>query len=248
MRAEAAGLLRKGRQARSFVITEEHLAGLPEAVQRYLRGVGVAGKEAIRTLRLKQQGFFRAKPGGKWFPMTAEQYFATSPPAFLWYGRVQIFPFSTILAADSFIDGHGKMLAKFLSLIRVADASGPEMDQGALLRYLVEIIWFPTAWLSGCIQWKSIDAHSAKATLRHAGLTVSAVLHFNEDGLLDQVTAERYWVENGKFALRKWSGRVEDYREAGGMRIPMKVEVLWHLDPGDFSYFRAGITEIEYHV
>ena len=102
--------------------------------------------------------------------------------------------------------------------------------------------------MSGCIQWESIDAHSARATLRHAGLTVSAVLHFNEDGLLDQVTAERYWVEDGKFALRHWSGRVEDYREAGGMRIPMKVEVLWHLDTGDSSYFRAGITEIEYHV
>jgi hypothetical protein len=41
---------------------------------------------------------------------------------------------------------------------------------------------------------------------------------------------------------------VEDYREAGGMRIPMKVDVLWHLDTGDFSYFRAEITEIEYNV
>jgi len=248
MRAEAAELLRKGRQARSFVITEEHLAGLPGAVQRYLRGVGVAGQEAVRTLRLKQKGFFRTKPGGKWLPMTAEQYFATSPPAFLWYGRVQALPLFSISAVDSFLDSHGKMLVKFLSLIRVVDASGPEVDQGALLRYLAEIIWFPTAWLSGCIQWESTDAHSAKATLRHAGLTVSAVLHFNEDGLLDQVTAERYWVENGKFALRHWSGRVEDYREVGGMRIPMKVEVLWHLDTGDFSYFRAEITGTEYNL
>jgi len=135
-----------------------------------------------------------------------------------------------------------------LSLITMADASGPEVDQGALLRYLAEMMWFPTAWLADYIQWESIDAHSAKATLRHAGLTVSAVLHFNEDGLVAQVTAERYWDENGKFALRKWSGRVEDYREAGGMRIPMKVDVLWHLDTGDFSYFRAEITEIEYNV
>jgi len=57
--------------------------------------------------------------------------------------------------------------------------------------------WFPTAWLSDYIQWESIDAHYAKATLRHAGLTVSAVLHFDQYGLLAQVTAERYWVQDG---------------------------------------------------
>jgi len=248
MRAEAVELLRGGRQARPFVITDEHLIGLPEAVQHYLRSVGIVGKEAIRTLRLKQRGFFRMKEGGRWLPLAAEQYFTTSPPGFVWYARVQTLPLVTISVADSFLDGHGKVLAKLLSLITVADASGPEVDQGALLRYLAEIIWFPTAWLSDCIQWESIDAHSAKATLRHAGLKESAVVHFNEDGLADQVTAERYRIENGKFALRKWSGRAEDYREVGGMRIPMKVEVVWHLDTGDFSYFRAEITEIEYNI
>lgn len=36
MRAEALELLSEGRQVRTLIVRDEHLFGLPEAVQRYL--------------------------------------------------------------------------------------------------------------------------------------------------------------------------------------------------------------------
>src|SRR5690348_3018448 len=108
MRKEALDLLREGRRAHTFIIRDEQLSGLPEAVQRHLRWAGVVGKEAVRTVRLKQKGSLRLKEGQKWLPLRAEQYFTTNPPAFIWYARVgSFFPGVSISITDMFARGHG---------------------------------------------------------------------------------------------------------------------------------------------
>jgi hypothetical protein len=70
---EALALLQQSEQAQAMLITDAHLTGLPEPVQRYLRYAGVVGKAPIRTVRLKQHGWMRQQPGQKWMPLDAEQ-------------------------------------------------------------------------------------------------------------------------------------------------------------------------------
>lgn len=247
-RREALELLGKSQEARTVAIAEADLAGLPEPVQRYLRYTGVLGKERIKTVRLKQKGFFRPQEGLPWMPMVAEQYYTTSPPAFLWFGTVKALPFVSISARDKFADGAGNMLVKLQSLFTLTNASGSEMDRGALLRYLGEIMWFPTAWLSDGIQWQAIDTNSAQVTLAYNGVTVSAVLHFNAGGQVVRLTAQRYREVKGQYSLDQWEAIPQtEYREVNGLQIPIKVEVLWKLPAGDFSYFRGEVTEIEYN-
>lgn len=229
------------------LITEDKILALPEPIQRYLTYAKVAGKEPIQSVRLKQQGFIRQQPGQKWFPLVAEQHFTTTPPAFLWHARMRPFPLVWISATDRFSDGHGSMRIKPLSLFTMANARGPEMDQGSALRYLAEMIWFPTAWLSDYIQWQAIDAHSVKAILNQPYLTVSAVLHVNEQGQPTLITADRFMEEHGHYRLTPWTGQCSEYREVNGMRIPTKIEVSWQLPAGEFSYFRCRISEIEYN-
>jgi len=229
------------------LISAAQVLGLPEPVQRYLNYAQVVGKEPIRTVRLKQQGFIRQQPGQKWFPMVAEQYFTTTPPAFLWHATMRPFPLVWISATDRFSDGHGSMRIKPLSLITMANARGPEMDQGSALRYLAEMIWFPTVWLSDYIHWQVIDAHSVKAIFHEPRITVSAVLHVNEQGQPTHFTTDRFMEGHGRYRLTPWSGQSNEYREVDGMRIPTKIEVTWHLASGEFSYFRCKITEIEYN-
>jgi hypothetical protein len=104
------------------------------------------------------------------------------------------FPLAWISATDRFTAGQGNMRIKLLSAITVGNAHGQEMNQGELQRYLAEMIWFPTAWLSDAIAWQAVDAHSAKATFRELGVMGSVVLHVNEQGQLTHVTADRYWA------------------------------------------------------
>lgn len=244
---EALPLLQQGEQPSPALITATHLLGLPEVVQRYLDYTHIIGRAPIRTVHLKQRGSFRTKEGQKWLPLVAEQYYTVQPPAFLWHGVIQQNPLLSISASDRFSDGHGSLRVKLLSFITLVDARGPEADQGELLRYLSEIVWFPTAWLADSIEWQAIDAHSARATIRQRGVTASAVLFFNEKDQLTRMTAQRYRLVNGKSVLEQWETLGGEYQEVNGVYIPVKAEAVWKLRSGDFSYFRGEITEIAYN-
>lgn len=244
---EVTGLFKKSKEIKSEIITEEDIKVLPEPVQRYLKHSQIIGKGEIRTARLKQKGFIRTEQGQKWMSFDAEQYYTTDSPAFIWHASVKPFPFPLVQARDKFYEGKGNMLIKLLSLIEMADASGYEMDQGSLVRYLNEIMWFPTAYLNDYIQWEPIDSNSAKATISYKGVTASAALYFNKKGELTNFIAERYRDVDGKFSKETWSTPISEYKEINGIRIPIKGEGVWNLSSGDFSYIKLEITDIEYN-
>jgi len=79
-------------------------------------------------------------------------------------------------------------------------------------------------------------------------VTASGVFAFNQQGDPLSFAAERYAALDGGYALKPWSGSVLAYREFGGVRIPSQVEVIWHFETGDFTYFKGEVTEIEYNV
>ncbi len=51
------------------------------------------------------------------------------------------------------MNGKGNMLIKMMSTIPIGNSSGEEMDQGAMMRFLAEIVWLPSAALNDYIQW-----------------------------------------------------------------------------------------------
>jgi hypothetical protein len=238
-------LLHHADQEQLSPITEDQVLVMPVPMRSYLKYAQVVGQEPVRTVRLAQKGFMRQKPGQKWIPLVAEQYFTTTPQAFLWHGTMRPLPFFWMTGTDRFSGGHGSMRIKLLSVIPLPLAKGPKMDQGELQRYLGEIIWFPTAWFSNAIEWHAIDEHSVRATLYEPGVTGFVVLHLNEQGQLTLVTAHRYLGNEG--ILTPWSIQLDAYREADGMRIPTAFEVTWHLASGAFTWFRGQLTEIEYN-
>jgi hypothetical protein len=137
------------------------------------------------------------------------------------------------------------MLFKLASLITVADGSGPAVDQGAMLRYLGEIVWFPSAALSDAITWEAIDARSARATMRHAGVTASAVFAFDEAGRFASLTADRYMSAAGGATLEKWLIPATAWRSVRGIEMPVSGNAVWKLPGGDFDYYRWEILDVE---
>lgn len=232
---------------RTKVITKEDLIGLPEPIQKWLQKSQIIGKEKIVTVKLKQKGLFKTKKEKPWIPFKAEQYYNTDVPGFIWYATMKPAPLLTVKGRDMYYDGRGNMLIKLLSSIKIADASGPEIDQGTLLRYLNEIMWFPTAALNDYIEWQSIDQKSAMASMNYKGVKASAIYYFNEDGDLINFVAERYMDINGDFKIEKWSTPISDYREFNGIRIPSEGEAVWKLDSGDFSYIKIKLIDIDYN-
>lgn len=228
-------------------VSKADLEGLPLCVQKWLESSQVIGKERIRTVRLKQKGLLRTKEGQPWMPTEAEQYFTIDNPGFIWQAKIKAAPLLYIVGRDKYYKGKGNMLIKFLSLITVVDAKGKELDQGALLRYLAETMWFPSAALSNYIKWEEIDSNSAKATMSYGGVTASGVFVFNEKQEVINFVAQRYMEIDGQYSLETWSPLVKEYNDFNGIKVPSKVEVIWKLKTGDFKWFQLEITDIEYN-
>lgn len=245
--ARVAAIFKDAGDAKSAVVTEADLAGLPGPVRRWLTYMQVIGKTPPTSVRLRQRGLFRQKQTGDWFPFEAEEYMTTNPPALIWYATLKPTPFITIKRRDVYYQGEGAAIMKLFALIPVADMSGAVMDQDAMLRYLGEIMSLPTAALSRYIQWTPIDAQSARARLLYHGTSATAVFIFDKRGRLVNMRAERE-VEVGTHVFTGlWSTPVQAYGEINGVRVPVQRETVWKSTAGDLPYTKFKVTDIEYN-
>jgi len=228
------------------VVTEADLAALPEPVQRWLRWSGVIGKPIPSTVRTHQIGEFRLKEGQSWMPFIAEQWYTTDPPGFLWSVSMKMNPLVRVIGRDRYVHASGEIDMRIAGLIPVARKRGGNLNQGALLRYLNEIMWFPAAALRPYITWTAIDLSSAKATMIDGGITVEAIFSFDQQGRITTMTALR--ENDAKGQRLPWSTPLTAYGEFGDIRIPTEGTGVWQYEMGEFPYIRLRITGIEYDV
>jgi hypothetical protein len=226
-------------------ITEADLTGLPDPVIKWMRWSGMVGSRRADVVRLKQQGRFQLEGRG-WFPFTADQYFTTSPPAFVWRVNMQMFPLASVHGRDRYADGAGSMQMKILSLVRVVDKDGGGLDQGALLRYLGETIWFPSGALSRFITWDEIDSGSAEATMNYGGTVASAVFSIDAEGRPARIEADRYNDSRGRNL--PWTAESTEYGSFGGINMPVAGTGSWQLEEGEFTYIDWRVTDVQFNV
>ena len=247
VKSEVEELFEKNKDAKPKIVAESDIEELPEPVQKWLKNSNVIGKERIFAVRLKQQGLIRTKEGQPWMPAEAEQYFTIDEPGFIWKVKVKMAPLLYLVGRDKYYEGKGNMLIKFMALMTVVNARGKEIDQGTMLRYLGETVWFPTAALSKYIKWESIDSNSAEATMSYKGVTASAIFKFKDNGEVTSFVCKRYMRVNDHYSLENYSVHLKDYKELNGIKIPTEGEAVWNLKAEDFSVYKFKITEIEYN-
>ena len=230
------------------IISENDIRHLPEIVKKWVRNSGVLGKEKIVSVHLKQIGDMRTKPEGKWMPFTASQHFNVENPAFVWMTKVDAIPVVNMVGRDKLYNEEGEMLIKLASLIPVVnEGKNDKINQGAMIRFLAEICWFPSAALNDNITWESIDATSAKATLIINGKIVSGVFAFSAEGNLVSFEAKRYYGGKDDSKLETWHVEMLSYKTFNGITIPNKSSVTWKLKTGDFNWLRLEITDLKFN-
>ena len=228
-------------------ITEEDLEGLPEPVRRYLRFAGVVGRPPVAYARNKQRGEFRLGPDGEWMELEAVQHFTTRPPGLLWDATIEMMPLVSFYVRDRFYRGEGHMLGTLAGTVAVVDEKGPEIDQGTFLRLLGEGVWFPSVFLEEYVTWEAIDETSARLLGRSGGEEVEATVHFDRDGALRRVVAQRYYSEgDGEARLETWKGVHGGYEEVDGYMVPTESSAGWELEEGGFEYVRLEIDGFEF--
>jgi len=244
---DISSLLSGAKPGPKIVVTEEMIRDLPPPVQRYMVYSGVVGKTIPQSLRLKQVGKIRQDEKSAWMKLEAVEHYSTHPPGFIWKVFVPNRKFPVTLGRDAYIGGRGSMLIKMLSLVPMVNAaSASEIDQGAMMRYLNEMTWFPAAFLSENISWKAIDDNSAEVTLTDKGKSVSATMVFDAEGKPLNFVAKRYRMMGKKYELETWSTPFTGYGEFEGLKLPVRGQGVWNLREGDLVYVELEISELEY--
>ncbi|MGQ4650609.1 DUF6920 family protein [Lyngbya aestuarii] len=246
--AELRAKLKSGQQIMKLNIYDpKEIEGLPAPVQRFFQTVLKDGQPIVAAVKLSQQGQFNLNElEDKWNPFTATQLVITQPLGFDWDARIQMAAGLNAFVHDTYLLGEGNLHASLLGLFTLANMPNtPELNQGELLRFFAEALWYPTALLpSQGVRWEAIDDNSARANLTDGATTVSGVFQFNADGTISTFRAEvRY---RDKLTAMPWGGSFRDYTVRDGMLIPLEGEVGWEYPEGIRLYFKGKITEISY--
>ena len=230
------------------VFMPNDLAGLPPLVARYFELVLPPGVARVRHATIRHTGEFRAKVSASASPFTSVQHVTTDPPGFVWDARIQMMPLVPTRVRDSYIAGEGAMHAAVAGLVPVVNQRGtPAMARGALVRYLAEAVWYPTALLPRRgLAWTAIDDSSARVTLTDGTTTVWLDVNFGRDGRIERVSTVRDRDVNGVGVPTRWTAIHSHYERVSGMMIPTRGEVTWHLPDGPLTYWRGRVVDVRY--
>jgi hypothetical protein len=228
--------------------SSEQIKDLPEPVQKYFTYSLEEGQHYVSYVKLKHAGEFRQNENQKWMPIEGEEYFTTETPGFIWIGKISLLPLLWITGIDMYSEGKGVFQIKLLSIITIADTpKGKELDESELMRWLAEAPLFPTALLpSNFLRWEPVDSDSAKAIIDYAGNRAEVLFHFDREGKIVQMTADRYRAVDNSFVKEKWLGHYSSYAIAENMMIPWNIEVSWNSEIGNFTYAKFNIKDIQY--
>jgi hypothetical protein len=246
-RAAQEGL---SRHSDTPLLTEADLAPLPTPVQRYVRYSGAVGKPRVRNFHATITGAMSREQGGAWTPMTAEQYNFYDEPTrlFLMKSSVSGLPFSGL---HVFRGQSATMKIRALSVAQVVDAKGAKMNQSETVTMFNDMCFLaPATLIDPKIRWEPVDERTVNAKFTNEGITISAMLEFNDAGeLVDFYTDDRFMSADGKtYKNYRWSTPIGEYRAFDGRKVATKGEAIWHTSEGEYPYIRFDIQDIAYNV
>jgi hypothetical protein len=226
------------------------LSALPPPVARYFRRVLTPDQAPIIGARFIQSGALRTAPDSKrWLSFRARQAVSPRERAFKWDAKVKIAPLLHVRVLDSYAEGIGAGEVHLLSALRIAGLRGdPEMNSGALHRYLAEAVWYPTAWLPQAgVLWSAIDQNRATVALTDRGTTVSLEVRFNSLGEAVAIYSPNRWGRfAGTYRQAAWEGHFAAYENRGGLVVPSEGEVGWYSEGEWRAVWKGRIIEASY--
>lgn len=228
------------------------LEGLPAPVQRYFRAVLEDGQPIVTGVTVRHAGRFNVTALGNrelWLPFTSEQRVLTRRPGFVWNARVAVLPGIAVLVHDAYAGGFGTLHPALMGLFSLTNQHGPgEIARGELMRYMMEAAWYPTALLpSQGTTWVAVDDVSADATMVDGDIRMAMRYTFDAAGLIETVRAQaRGAMVGNRVVMMPWEGRMSNYQERGGMRVPLTGEVAWAPPGARKPYWRGTIVSTAY--
>lgn len=224
------------------LVTEAEIAHLPDAVQRYLRFMGVVGRPRVWSFRTAWTGHFRLRPEAAWLPCEAWQYNTRLSVGRIFHIRIRFGGVLPVVGRDTYLGGSGRMFIRLFDRILIQDATGPAYDTSELVTYLNDALFLAPSMLLGPeTTWTAVDDSAFDVTLTNGGRTVSGRVYLDERGApRDFSTTDRFladpYAPYHPLVRAEWRTPVHDWHVVNGRLIPAGALAVWHLPQGDFAY------------
>jgi len=220
---------------------------LPEPAQRFFKFAIKEGTPLLTVAEIEMGGKFSlgSKDSPVYQNMEAHQILA-SPEGFVF--QMHLPGLIPISGSDS-----GKWTRfRILGIIPVARMGGTlDHKKASFGRYVAEsIFWTPASILPReNIKWKKIDQNSARVTISNGSISQDVDIHVDSKGCPSAVTFQR-WSNANKdkiFRLQPFGGKLSEFREVQGFRIPFKVEAANFYGTADeFYFYKARVKAIRF--
>lgn len=231
------------------ILREEDIQHLPAIVQKYLRYVGVIGKEKIINFRAEFKGGIRSKPDDEFMKLKSVQYNFTDKPTRLFYivARKKGIP---AIGIHLYRNEQAIFQIKILGLFKVVDAKGIEMNQGETVTVFNDMcIIAPATLIDKNISWETVDPLTVNAKFTNGAINIGATLYFNDKGeLINFISNDRFETTDGKsYKNYPWLTPVAGYIDINGYRLVSGAKLIFKRPDEDFCYGEFELVNNEYN-
>lgn len=227
-------------------VEEIEIGDVPKIVWKYYNFAGVFGKKKASRVKVSLKGYVRNIENEKWKPFTSEQYYTIDPISYVWNKKTYLGKFPTTLMYEKLGETMGYMSYKVLGVFKSFEHVGRAVNEAAVIKYLNDILWFPTAFIHKDIKWEEVDENAARAIITKGNITRSAIFYFNNEGMPVNFKSNRYKYRGKERGTYEWSVPVKGWKEFNGCKVPQFGRVLWHLPEGDFCYMQFEVVDIKF--
>ena len=227
------------------LLTEKDIEHLPLPVQKYLRYAGVINKEKVNNVKIVFDVEMREK-GKDWFKATSVQYNFYDEPTRLFFMKAKMFGM-TVPGYHRYVEANATMDIRLFGLFPIIKQSGDVMNKTETVTLFNDMcLMVPATLIDKRIQWEPIDSFTTKAVFTNRGISISAILYFNEAGQLINFTSDDRTAISDMRQYR-FSTPVKDYKNINGINVPTYGEAIWHYPNGQFTYGKFNLKSIEYN-
>ena len=228
------------------LLTEKDIEYLPLPVQKYLRYAGVINKEKVNNVRIVFDVEMREK-GKDWFKATSVQYNFYDEPTRLFFMKAKMFGM-TVPGYHRYVEANATMDIRLFGLFPIIKQSGDVMNKTETVTLFNDMcLMVPATLIDKRIQWEPIDSLITKAVFTNRGISISAMLYFNEAGqLINFNSDDRTAISDMK--QYRFSTPVAGYENINGINVMSGGEAIWHYPDGEFVYGKFNLKSIQYNI
>ena len=228
------------------LLTEKDIEHLPLPVQKYLRYTGVINKEKVNNVKIVFDVEMREK-GKDWFKATSVQYNFYDEPTRLFFMKAKMFGM-TVPGYHRYVEANATMDIRLFGLFPIIKQSGDVMNKTETVTLFNDMcLMVPATLIDKRIQWEPIDSFTTKAVFTNRGISISAILYFNEAGQLINFTSDdRTAISDMK--QYRFSTPVAGYENINGINVMSGGEAIWHYSDGEFVYGKFKLKSIQYNI